>query len=190
MACRVCDRRQKERDPAMLLKTYTRDIFRPACNPRFRSVHCIARLDQDVGAALPYLNAELGGFTYTREPPSVTFKIQGRLISVHADRIAINALEDAAEADRILRWLQREINAAWERRGTITPCYTGQPRPGVLDILKKLPRTNCRECGQPTCMVMAVRLAEGAAAAADCPALAPETARQLDAYLQRFDFDR
>ena len=104
--------------------------------------------------------------------------------------IAINALEDAAEADRILRWLWREINAAWERRGDITPCYEGQSRPGVLDILKKLPRTNCRECGQPTCMVMAVRLAEGAAAAADCPALAPGTARELDAYLQRFDFDR
>ena len=173
----------------MLLKSYRRDIFRPQCNPSFRSVHCIAHLDQDVSAALPYLNAELGGFAYTHEPPSVTFKIRGRLITVHANRIAINALEDEDEAERILRWLQHEINTVWERRKAITPRYEGQPRPGVLEILKQLPRTNCRECDQPTCMVMAVRLAQGVAAATDCPALAPREARALDAHLNRFDFD-
>ena len=173
----------------MLLESYTRDIFRPECNPSFTSVHCIARLDQDVGAALPYLNAELGGFAFTREPPAVTFKIRGRLITVHADRIAINALKDAAEADRILQWLQREINDVWDRRDTITPRFEGTPRPGVLEILKKLPRTNCRECGQPTCMVLAARLAEGAATASDCPALDEGSVRDLDTYLGRFDLE-
>ena len=43
----------------MLLKGYQKEIFRPKCNPSFQSVHCIAHLDQDIGEALPYLNATL-----------------------------------------------------------------------------------------------------------------------------------
>ena len=173
----------------MLLKSYSRDIFRADCNPSFESVHCIARLDQDIAAVLPYLNAEWGGFEYIKDPPSVVFKIRGRLIALHGDHIAINALEDAREADRVLAWLQREINVVWERRESITPRTEGMPRPGVLDILKCLPRTNCRECGEPTCMVFATRVAEGIKAAADCPTIDPDKARELDGYMRRFDFD-
>lgn len=45
----------------MLLSGYTKEIFRPECNPGFDSVHCIARLNEDISAVLPYLNAVLGG---------------------------------------------------------------------------------------------------------------------------------
>jgi len=76
----------------MLLKTYKKEIFRPECNPDFESLHCIAYLDQDISEVLPYLNAELGGFDYVKDPPAVIFKAHGRLISVHGDKIAINTL--------------------------------------------------------------------------------------------------
>ena len=48
----------------MLLKSYRKEIFRPECNPGFKSVHCIAHLDQNISAVLPYLNAVLGGFKF------------------------------------------------------------------------------------------------------------------------------
>ena len=51
----------------MLLKNYSGEIFRPECNPAFESVHCIAHLDQDISAILPYLNTVLGGFDYMRK---------------------------------------------------------------------------------------------------------------------------
>jgi len=57
----------------MLLKSYTKEISRPKCNPGFQSVHCIAHLDQDIGGVIPYRNAELGGFEYLKDPPAVTF---------------------------------------------------------------------------------------------------------------------
>ncbi len=110
----------------MLLKGYRKEIFRPKCNPGFESVHCIAHLDQDIGEALPYLNAELGGFEYFREPPAVTFRVQGKIITVHPRQIAVNALKDDAEADKILQWLQREINDVWERREQVRPSYPGR----------------------------------------------------------------
>ena len=113
----------------MLLKSYSKEIFRPECNPNFESVHCIAHLEQDISAVLPYLNAVLGGFDYLKDPPAVIFRSQGKLITVHGCKIAINALKDEDEADKILAWLQREINDAWENRNGIEPSYEGAPKP-------------------------------------------------------------
>jgi len=170
----------------MLLSSYRKEIFRPECNPSFQSLHCFAHLEQDVGEALPYLNAALGGFEYSTEPPSVTFRVHGKIITVHPQLIAVNALKDEAEAVKILEWLKREINEAWENRANIEPCYTGLPRPQLLEILKLLPRTNCKKCGQPTCMVFAALAVEGGKGTEDCPELSPEKAEALGAYLGRF----
>ena len=123
----------------MLLKGYRKEIFRPECNPSFQSLHCIAHLDQDVSEALPYLNATLGGFEYLKDPPAVTFRVHGKIITVHPRQIAVNALRDEEEAEKILQWLQREINEAWEKRDEIKPRYEGSPKPKVLEILKLLP---------------------------------------------------
>ena len=173
----------------MLLQNYTKEIFRPECNPEFESVHCIARLDQDIEAVLPYLNSVLGGFEYLNDPPAVIFRSQGKLITVHGDKIAINALRDEAEADKILKWLKREINDAWENRAQIIPSSEGAPRPKVIEILKLLPKTNCKECGEPTCMVLAARMAEGVKGPDDCPALVTENKKHLEEYMSQFHFE-
>ncbi|MEW5721879.1 MAG: (Fe-S)-binding protein [Thermodesulfobacteriota bacterium] len=173
----------------MLLTGYRKNVFHAECNPSFESLHCIAHLNENVSEALPYLNAALGGFAYTREPPSVTFKIQGRLITVHGDRIAVNALKDEEEADKILEWLQREVNEAWDNRAAITPSYESAPRPKLIEILKILPRTNCGECGQPTCMTFAALAVEGVKGAEDCPPLDGAKKEKLAEYLAGFKFD-
>ncbi len=173
----------------MLLTGWTKAITRAECRPEAQTVHCIARLKEDIGPVIPYLNAVLGGYTYIKEPPSVTFRSQGKLISVHADHIAINALQDAEEAEKILQWLKGEINEAWEKRQSITPSYEAAPKPQVIEIVRLLPKTNCRKCGQPTCIVFAALAAEGGRGAEHCPALSPEAREQLAAYLRRFRFE-
>ncbi len=173
----------------MLLKRYTKEIFRPECNPGFESLHCIARLEQNVEPVLPYLNANLGGFEYLNDPAAVIFRSQGKLITVQGKKIAINALRDEAEADKILEWLKREINETWENRSEIQPSYEGFPKPKVIEILKLLPKTNCKECGLPTCMVYATRVAEGVKEPDDCPPLDPEKKGRLEEYMNQFAFD-
>ena len=152
------------------------------------SGQCIAHLEQDVSAALPYLNTVLGGFEYIEHPPSVTFKVYGKLVTVHGGKIAANAMKDEEEARKIIEWLKLEINDAWENRDRIPPSTKGAPRPKIIEILKHLPRTNCGECGDPTCMVFATRVAEGAKGVIDCPAIDEENKTQLDNYLSRFVF--
>ena len=173
----------------MLLRGYTKEIFRPECNPGFESVHCIAHLDQDISGVLPYLNAVLGGFEFVKDPPAVMFRSQGKFITLHGRKIAINALKDEAEADKILKWLKREINEVWKNRDNIEPSYEGAPKPSVIEILKLLPRTNCRECGESTCMVFAVRLADGAKGPENCPPLGDENRQRLEEYLSQYKLD-
>jgi ArsR family metal-binding transcriptional regulator len=173
----------------MLLKGYKTEIFRPEQNPQFESLHCIAHLEQDISDVLPYLNSLLGGFDYLKDPPALILKSRGRLIALHSRKIAINALKDKGEAEKILKWLIAEINTAWERRGEIEPRMVGLARPGILEILRRLPRTNCRKCNEPTCLVFATRLAEGVKTAVDCPELSEDAERGLEDYLAPFHFE-
>ncbi len=174
----------------MLLKGYWPEIFKPACNSNFQSLHCIAHLDEDVGEALPYLNAVLGGDTFIKDPPSVTFNMHGKLVTVHSRKIAVNALRDETEARSILEWLKKEINEAWENRENIVPKYEGAKKAHPLFIYKLLPRTNCKACGQPTCLAFAALAATGAKGEADCPAFKKEKDRiKLREYLAEFRFE-
>ena len=170
----------------MLLKGYRKEITRPECRREALSLHCIAHLDQDISKVLPYLNAKLGGDQYLKDPPSLTFKNQGKLIALHPQMIAINALRDEAEADKILEWLKEEINETWEKRDGIDPSFETPEKPKVFEILKLLPKTNCKECGQPTCMVFATQVAEGGRGPEDCPPLSEEARVKLQEYLYQF----
>jgi len=173
----------------MLLEGYTKEIFRSRCNSGARSLHCYAHLEQDVSGVIAYLNAELGGDAFTRVPPSVTFKAHGKLITVHPRLIAINALSDECEAEMICRWLQREINDIWDRRQDIEPRYAARGKPGIFEILKRLP-SSCAcagGCGQPTCTVLAVLIAEGAKSPEDCPHMDARRLETLREYLSGFE---
>jgi ArsR family metal-binding transcriptional regulator len=173
----------------MLLKTYQLEIFNSECQPGAMGVHCFAHLDQDVSDALPYLNAVLGGDVYLQDPPSVTFKAHGKLITVSGQKIAINALKDEKEARKLVEWLKSEINQAWDERAEITPSYSGKKKPLLMEILKLLPKTNCKKCGQPTCMVFAAQVMDGGRGPDDCPELSDKNREKLEKYLAGFDFE-
>jgi len=49
-----------------------------------------------------------------------------------------------------------------------------------LEILKYLNKSNCRECGVPTCLAFASALINGEKKFSDCPHLSKETADELD----------
>jgi len=170
----------------MLLKNYRKEIFRPECNPQFQSLLCFAHLDEDIREVLPYLNTVLGGSGYTQDPPSLMLQIHGRLIALHSKKIAINALKNADEAEKILEWLKREINEAWEKRDEILPSYGVSPKPQPIEILKLLPKTNCKKCGQPTCIVFASLVLQGVKGAQDCPQLTGPDRAKLVEYLHKF----
>ena len=46
-----------------------------------------------------------------------------------------------------------------------------------LEIYKQLPKTNCKDCGVPTCLAFAMKVASGQAALTACPHLSGERGR-------------
>jgi len=48
-----------------------------------------------------------------------------------------------------------------------------------IEIFKLLPKTNCKECGDPTCLAFAMKLATGKAELAACPYVSEEAKAQL-----------
>jgi ArsR family metal-binding transcriptional regulator len=139
----------------MAVKIGAQEFVRPP-NPNARHLRCFAHLDGDIEAILPHLNTVLKGFRYAADPPTLTLKHEAKLITLTSREIAINMVADQEEAAALLAWLVEAINATWENRE-------------IIDILRGLPGTNCRECGEPTCMVFAVKVSEGVKDLAGCP---------------------
>jgi ArsR family metal-binding transcriptional regulator len=92
-------------------------------------------------------------------------------------------VKDEAEADSILEWLRQEINDTWKKREEIISSFEVSAKPGILDILKLLPKDNCQECGLPTCLVFATQVSEGAKVYDDCPKLDELSRSKLKQYL-------
>jgi len=51
--------------------------------------------------------------------------------------------------------------------------------PTAMDILKALDRSNCRECGVPTCMAFAAQVVQGTRRIDECPRVDPEVAARF-----------
>ena len=49
-----------------------------------------------------------------------------------------------------------------------------------LDIYKQLPKTNCKDCGVPTCLAFAMKVAAGQVGLDDCPHLSADARSKLD----------
>jgi len=169
----------------MLVKGYRWEFCRPP-NPEAEHLRGVAYLDGDIGAILPHLNTVLKGHLYFREPPSLTIKYQAKLITFYPDKIAINILKDEVEAEQIIAWLKDEINETWEKRREIAPSFEVASKPRILEIFKHLPRTNCGDCGYPTCLVLAVQVSEGSVTLDGCSHLEPPRREALQNYLAEF----
>jgi ArsR family metal-binding transcriptional regulator len=111
---------------------------------------------------------------------------QARLITIYPQMIAINIVKDEEEAEDILAWLRQVIDDTWEQRETITPSFEVPAKPRIMEILKLLPKTNCRACGEPTCLVFATKMSHGEAEPQGCPGLESEARAGLQNYLRQF----
>jgi ArsR family metal-binding transcriptional regulator len=172
----------------MLIRQYRQEFVRPP-NPSAQHLRCFAHFEEDIGDVLPHLNAVLKGYQFSRQPPMLTVKYQAgqaRLITITPRMIAINIVRDQHEAGEILEWLRQVINDTWERRQEIQPRFDVPTKPRILDILRLLPKTNCRQCGFPTCLVFAAQVSEGHKSPGDCPPLDGQDKEKLLNYLKDY----
>lgn len=155
----------------MLIENYDVEIFTPPCEPGAERFSAIARLTVDISEVLPYLNATLRGAVYLPGANALTWKKGGHNIAFHAYKIATSNAEDREGAEKELKGLIDLVNRTWERRAEITPDTTTRQRPTPMAIYKLLPNTNCKQCGEATCYIFALRLSTAQKRLSECPPL-------------------
>ena len=143
----------------MLIDKYDLEIFTPPCDPGAERYAAKARLEVDISAVLPYLNATLRGTVYLPQANALTWKKWGDNVAFHAYEIAASNVEDRDGAEKELKGPVDLVNRTRERRPEITPDTTTRQRPTPMAIFKLLPQTNCKQCGEPTCYTFALKLA-------------------------------
>jgi ArsR family metal-binding transcriptional regulator len=131
-------------------------------------IRLIAHLSGDLTEVFPYLNTEMHAACFNRNGPTFTFMDGHRMISLYPRRIAIAKADEIVDAWRTLEAIRCRVNDTWARRAQITPSYEMREKPPALEIFKRLPRTNCRACGELTCLAFAVKLWSGGGQLSQC----------------------
>ena len=121
-------------------------------------IRFIAYFENDVSEILPYLNAIVKGGIYNPNGPTLTIKKEGRLITIHPDRIAAGKIIDENDAKEVIEWIKGLINYCYHNKNKIEPSFESREKLTALDIYKLLPGTNCKKCGELICMAFAVKL--------------------------------
>jgi ArsR family metal-binding transcriptional regulator len=179
-----------EADPMSLRDTY-RDMLVGGIQ-LVRTLPCLAEpgklivigeSDAGLDGVLPLLNAILPNvISYNPLAGVMTLRRRPGLITLYPSRVMITQVADVDEGLALLAAVRDLINQAWARRDEIQPKRAGRRVPRPLDVYELLPRTNCRACGEATCMAFAFGLLEARSQPEACPALAdPAFAAQYQA---------
>ena len=130
-----------------------------------------AELSCSIGEVMPYLNAIIKNATYNPNNDTLFFSMGTRFITLTDKRLAVARALDQTDAFKIMDFVKDKVNEAYDNRNNITPIYEKQMRTTALEIFSYLPRTNCKACGEPTCLAFAVKLLLGESNLSKCAIL-------------------
>jgi ArsR family metal-binding transcriptional regulator len=136
----------------------------------------VGRPSHSLEEVLPYLATLPNVIAYNPGAATLTLRRQPGLITLHADRVSITQVQDVAEGLQLLTALTDAVNAVWEHRAGLAAVMSPRRAPRLLDVWSLLPRTNCRQCGEQTCMAFAFGLLQQQRILVECPPLQTESA--------------
>lgn len=129
------------------------------------------RVATDLTPLFPFVNALFEEAVWYARPSHVRFIFKGRRCFIHPRNVLAFFFEDRDRALEYADGLIEYLEDLAGRRDELWPNYEQfKPLP-IIDLLKILPRTNCRECGHATCMAFAAALSQGRADPGRCPGL-------------------
>jgi len=143
----------------------------------------VGRPSSSLAHVLLYLAALPTVIAFNPSTGALTIRRRPGLIALDSGQVGITQVADVEEGMRLLEALTEAINATWEHRLELVPATTGRRAPRPLDLWELFPRTNCRQCGEATCMAFAFGLIQGARSLNACAPLLndPESGEPLSA---------
>lgn len=120
---------------------------------------------------LPYLNAIINRADYNPNAHSIKFTQDKVEFTIIDNQINVQKFCNRTELMELLDWIRDLINDTYESMSEITPRHTPRKFPPALTIYTMLPKTNCRKCGEKSCMAFATKLHKMDADIDECPLL-------------------
>ncbi|MDD5005445.1 MAG: (Fe-S)-binding protein [Candidatus Omnitrophica bacterium] len=142
------------------LKSITLCYVAP-CMADEKKIRLIAYFDRDITEILPYLNAVIKGASYNKNAPTLTYTKSRRIINLYNIKVTIAKANDILDAWEVLDEIKDLINKTYQNRENIKPNYEEKIKITALQIYGWLPKTNCRICGEATCLAFAVKFLQG-----------------------------
>lgn len=117
---------------------------------------------------IPYLATLPGIIAYNPQTRTLTFRRPRGFMTLYPDKISITQVTDAQEGLELLEGVKDAVNAVWEKREELIAVMKPKAAPRHLDIWALLPQTNCKQCGEATCLAFAVLLIQHKRSLEEC----------------------
>ncbi len=142
----------------MFVEFITLDDTRP-CIADPGKVVVVGKPARPIDAVLPLLNAMMPNvISYNPRGSSLVLRRKPGFITLLPNEVFITQVKDAEEGIELLNAVRDLLNQTWERRDQIQPREEERRAPRPLDVYALLPQSNCRTCGELTCMAFAFAL--------------------------------
>jgi ArsR family metal-binding transcriptional regulator len=159
----------------MYLETITLTKILP-CLAEPGKIIVIGDPSRKLDEVLPYLATLPNVITYNPETCTLTLRRQPGFISLYSDKAYITKVRDTEEGLELFRALVDAINATWEHRAELVAMTSRKRASRPLDVWTLLPQTNCKKCGEVTCMAFACNLLLQERELAECTPLQADEA--------------
>ncbi len=126
-------------------------------------------IEPDLKPIFPYINAVVPDARYHDQPEYVQFSFKGIGCTVYSHDIVAAPFDGRDTAQAFIRKLIDFLNDIYAGKNEIEPDYRKYRPISVMDVLKLLPRSNCKKCGYATCLAFAGALRQGLATPDLCP---------------------
>lgn len=151
-----------------LREGYSFYLVNISCLPSSDHFNVIMDLDESIEDLLPYLAACLPTCTYVHGTGVINLMDAGHIVAIYPGRITVTDVVSLEEGERICEDYFRTITRVRNEQGTISPVYSRKPVINVLDIYRRLPKTNCGICHAPSCMAFAAKVFRRESPIASC----------------------
>jgi ArsR family metal-binding transcriptional regulator len=122
------------------------------------SFNVLMSLERSVERLMPWLAASLAGCSYLHGTREISLMDNGHIVVIYPERMTLTDVKGPEEAEELCNRYYQLIQEVDACRDAWVPVYAKKTRITVLEILKSLPRTNCGECGETTCLAFASRV--------------------------------
>jgi ArsR family metal-binding transcriptional regulator len=148
-----------------------------------RSLPCLAepgkiivvgKPNRPLNDVIPYLATLPSVITYNPDTLALTFRREAGFITIYPEKVYIIRIKDLDEGITLFKALVEAINATWLHREELAAATKARHAPRWLDILVLLPQTNCKQCGEATCMAFAASLLQHKRTVTECIPLAED----------------